>query len=201
MGTKTASEATPSSIILGFMFDSFVAANVRDQVSPLAFGATSCDSKNRDRSAEGTGINYSAPLSFLLLHQQLALPAILLALCLSVLLVWRRKASKEKLPLHCWLISLWMIPRIRCRNQSPRNIAHTNSSLSQIASFCIRILVSLSNDLKNTRKKAVLDQWPHLLSSEDSLVKRMRSDPSTRCIENRIGLAWLREGYFSVANV
>jgi hypothetical protein len=32
-------------------------------------------------------------------------------------------------------------------------------------------------------------------------VKRMRSDPSTRCIENRIGLAWLREGYFSVANV
>jgi len=37
-------------------------ANVRDQVSPLASGATSCVSRNRDRSAEGMGINCIAPL-------------------------------------------------------------------------------------------------------------------------------------------
>jgi hypothetical protein len=38
---------------------------VRDQESPLASGAISCVSKNRDRSAEGTVICCIAPMGFL----------------------------------------------------------------------------------------------------------------------------------------
>jgi len=41
----------------------YLLPNVRDQVSPPASGATSCDSKNRDRSAEGMGISCIAPLA------------------------------------------------------------------------------------------------------------------------------------------
>jgi len=42
---------------------SYFLANVRDQVSLLASGATSCVSKNRERSPEGTGINCIALLA------------------------------------------------------------------------------------------------------------------------------------------
>jgi len=41
----------------------FLLANVPGQVSPLAFGATSCASRNRDKSAEGMGINCTCPLA------------------------------------------------------------------------------------------------------------------------------------------
>jgi hypothetical protein len=44
--------------------------NVRDQVSPLASGATSCVSRNRDRSAEGMGINCIAPLAIFVIPQE-----------------------------------------------------------------------------------------------------------------------------------
>ena len=40
-------------------------ANVRDQQASLASGATSCDSKNRDRSPGGTGLCCIALLGFL----------------------------------------------------------------------------------------------------------------------------------------
>ena len=43
----------------------FSSANVRDQVSPLASGATPCASKDRDRSAAGMGINCIALFALL----------------------------------------------------------------------------------------------------------------------------------------
>lgn len=46
------------------MIEKYILANVRDQVSPLASGATPCASKDRDRSAEGMGINCIALLAY-----------------------------------------------------------------------------------------------------------------------------------------
>ena len=38
-------------------------ANVRGQVSPLAFGMISCASRRHDKSAEGMGISCTGPLN------------------------------------------------------------------------------------------------------------------------------------------
>jgi hypothetical protein len=59
--------------------------NVRDQVSPLAFGATSCASKNRDESPEGTGINYIALFALSVFELKITQLIVVILGCLVVM--------------------------------------------------------------------------------------------------------------------
>ena len=70
--------------------------NVRDQVSPPAFGTTSCDSRNRDESPEGTGINCIALLGLFVVPYWVAVTvAVAMVLAWFLLCPWRNAKTLE----------------------------------------------------------------------------------------------------------